>query len=600
MSEFPAPSIPLMDEHNTIDLDEVGAALLTWVKYPGMALGDVVFPNWRGCAADQQAHDMAGFPIEVSEDSGYDPTLGLPVPIPMTVLGNLDQGWVLYSYSAALQGGAEGPESLRQFCYVGVRPQLAALLPVTQMRDSHDLTLDPDQIIGTSTAAVVPPYQAMRVDDKVTLTFAGYFDDGELDEKWTEHKILKVADLGKPLLWKVPKGQLTWIEDGHAEVGYRIDYASEQGSSQSPLQTFRIRAEETARLAAPWVEDHEAGEDLDPGHFPEGLVVRVEPWADMRDGDQLLLHWLSEREADSVVKALRIDPSMVDSGIVMLRIEPEWLLANVGSEVRLLYQYAREGLAQTGEALLLNIRLPLDLQPPVVEDATAEGGSGENKGVLLAVAALQGIHVDVPATVMLPPGARLEMHWDGHPAGGKHVTSTPVGGDGRRFHIPATAIAANIAADDSRRFEVFYRVLLADEPPLDSRPFNLRISPVDEGRYPPMQCVQAGGTTLSLARVPAEGADLTLDWWYFMAEGQLLTLEAKGVTPGAQPVTRVVRNAQPVSADEFAARSIDAKLDKAFLASLWIDQDFRLTARVSYDGGESQILFPDTSLKLTA
>ncbi|MDR0281733.1 MAG: hypothetical protein LBJ37_28085 [Paucimonas sp.] len=599
MSDFPEPSIPLMDEYNTIDVGQVGPTLLTWVKYPAIALGDVVYPNWRGCAADKQAHDMAGFAIEVSEDTGYDANLGLPVRVPRSVIGALDQGWALYSYSVALQGGNVGPESLRQFCYVGVRPVVAALLPVVQMRDSHDLVLDPDQVVGSSTAAVVPPYLAMSVQDKVTLTFVGYIDD-EPDDQWSQAKTLVAADLGKPLVWQVPKGQLSWIEGGYAEVSYRVDYAGGEGSSASPLQTFQIRAEDTPRLAAPRIEGHEPGEDLDPGHFPDGLVVRIEPWADMRDGDQLLLHWLGEREAGNVIKTLRIDPSMVDSGLVVLRIEPEWLQANLGGEVRMFYQYSREGVARSGEALVLNISMPLDLQPPIVDQATAEGGSGDNMGVLLAEKARDGIHVEVPAAVTLPPGARLEMHWDGHPAGGKHVATSPVGGDGRRFHIPASAIAANIAADASRRFEVFYRVLVEDEPAVDSVPFNLRVAPVDRQLYPNPQCTQAGGNALSLARVPAAGADLTLSQWYFMAEAQLLTLEVKGVTPAGQPANLVVRNAQPVTAAEFAAKRIEAKLIKSFLTSLWIDQNFTLTARVSYDGGESQVLFNDTNLKLTA
>lgn len=598
MSEFPEPSIPLMDDYNTIDLGDVGPQLQTWIKYPGMALGDKVYPNWRGCGADKQAYDMAGFSIEVSEDAGYDATLGLPVPIPATVLIGLDQGWVMYSYTVALQGGAIGPESLRQFCYVGVRSGLAALLPVAQLRDSHDLTLDPDLVVGSSTAAVVPPYLAMRVQDKVTLTFAGYYD-GELDDEWSQAKTLVAADLGKPLVWQVPKGQLSWIEDGYAEVGYRVDYAGGEGSSESPLQTFQIRTEESSRLIAPWIEGYAPGEDLDPGYFPDGLVVHVAPWADMRDGDRLLLHWLGEREAGNVTKELRIDPSMVDSGIILLRIEPEWLQASLGGEVHMFYQYAREGAAHSGEALTLPIRQPLDLQPPIVDKATAEGGNGENKGVLLAQNALTGTYVDVPASVVLPPDVSLEVHWDGHPAGGKHVATSPVGGEGRRFQIPASAIAANIAEGDSKRFEVFYRVLEDEKPAVDSQPFNLRIEPADRQRYPSPQCAQAGAGVLSLARVPAAGADLSLAEWYFMAEGHLLTLEAKGVTAAGQPVTQVVRNAQPVTAAEFAARRIEAKLIKAFLSSLWIDQNFTLTARVSYDGGESQVLFQDTNLKLT-
>lgn len=595
MSDLPKPSIPLLRD-DTIDLNDLEGNLPTWIKYPGVGLGDEVFPVWRGCGQDSVAYDYAGEVIEV-DDSNYDPEMGVAVAIRGSLLNALDQGWAMYSYSVAPLGGERGLESLRQFCYVGVRPRQAAVLPVAQMRDSHDLALDPDSVIGSTTAAVVPPYLAMRPRDKVTLSFAGYYDDGELDETWSQPKELSAADVGKPLTWQVPKSQLSWIEGGHAEVSYRVEYASGEQASDSAVQTFQIRPADSARLPAPQVEGHD-DDSLDPGHFPDGLYLRIAPWPDMQDGDRLLVHWIGGREADSVIKSLRIDTSVIDSGVIEVPIEAHWLLANIGSQVRVFHQYAREGVAHSSEDLTLDIRAPLNLLPPNVEHATAEGGAGENKGLLLAFDARTGAYVDVPDSFPLGPGDRLAVHWDGHPAGGQHIADTPVDGRERRFRIPSTAIAANMGPGETKRFEVFYQLTPEGEEPLKSVPFNLRIEPIARSLYGNVQIAQADSGALSLARVPAAGADLVLARWYFMAVGQLLSIEASGVDAGGQPVNLMVRNAAPVTAAEVAAEQIEARLVRMFLESLQMGQNFTLTARVSFDGGGSYYPFKDLNLPL--
>jgi len=593
MNPFPRPFIPLLQGTDTIDLGELDGVLETYIKYPGIALGDWVYPVWRGCGADGQAHDLVEPAVEVSEDNGYSEANGLPVSIPRELLLALDQGWLLYSYSVAPQGGAIAPESLRQFCHVGVRTP-----PVAQMRDAHDLVLDPDNVTGSFALAVVPPYGAMRPGDKVILTFIGYWE-GEEEDRWTQDKPVTRADIGKPLAWQVPKGNVSFIEGGYAEVLYHIEYVSGERSLDSPVQIFQIGPETSPRQPAPWVDGHEGEDNLDPGVFPDGLYLHVPAWPGMSDGDWLLLHWVGGRPDGSVIKSVRMDASLVDTGVVEIWIEPEWLLANVGGDVRVFHQFARAGRSLSSETLSLGIRQPLDLLPPVVDKATAEGGSGENKGVLDAALAVSGVYVDVPSGVPLGPDDLLEVHWAGHPAGGQHVATTPANADNpRRFRVPSTAVAANIGGE-AKRFDVFYRLSPGGGAPQKSVPFHLRIEPFPVDRYPNVECLQAN-TELSLSKVPESGADLRLRNWYYMAEGQLLIIEARGVNDQNQQRDLIVRDAAPVTADEFAAREITAKLSKEYLASLQLGQSFLLEARVSYDGGETWIEFRDTNLKLIA
>ena len=602
MTDYPHPSIPGLPADLVIDLDELGGeSLHTFIKYPGMVEGDVLYPNWRGCAADGKPVDMAGIALEVEAGSGYTPELGMPFEITNPVLTALDQGWALYSYATRHLGSEQpGPESMRHFLYIGRRPVQMPALPVAQMQDAHDLALDPD-LIGQAGAAVwVPPYQSMQVGDKLTLQWRGYWEN-EPEPPFNVSKTLVAADIGQPLKFVIPRIQVALIEDGHAEIDYRVEYSGISTTSTSARQTIVIEPPTTARLPALRVKGHDSDEPLDPGLFPDGVTLQIDAWPSILDGDQVLLHWISARDSNSTSKSLRVDTSTVDSGFLAIHLEPEWLVANQGETVSVFYQFARGGNALSSAPLTLTIRTPLDLTPPLVERATAEGDAGEFKGVLLAEHATSGAYVKLPEALPSGPDYHYEVHWQGHANGGRHIATEPVSAnEPKRFLIPASAVAANMADGEDRRFPVFYRLPGEGQGAQDSAPFNLRIAPLPRSRYPQVQCTQAQGTfTLSLASIPAGGADITLAKWVFMAAGQWLHLEITGVgsTGGAKQL--VVRNNTPVTAAEVAKGSIDGKALKAFFTTLQVDQNLTFKARVSFDGGASWVQFNDTNIKLS-
>jgi hypothetical protein len=578
---------------DTIDLDQLGGRpLLTYIKYPGIKLNDVLWPNWRGCGAQGEVEDFSNSRLDVTTGGGYTPELGMPASIPNARLKGLDQGWAFYSYALGVPGDPDtrGPESLRVFCYIGKRPDRSSHLPVVQIKESHQLALDPATVGSAGATAIVPPYRAMGIGDKVTFTWQGYFQGGP-ETPYREPLTLKAEHIGQPLRFTVPRSEVIGIPGGHAEISYRIEYAGTAQFSESEQQTIQIVKPGSALLPELVIKDYVGG-PVDPGRYPDGLMLQIKPaYAGIREGDWVLLYWGGSETAKSVTKALRVDRSTLDSGVIEFPIEPRWLSLSGGGRVTVSYQYARSADAQSGEPRQLDISKPLHLPAPIVENVTA---SGDNRGDLQA--STSGAYVNIPADAETGAG-KIEVHWQGNANGGRGVILAPVGGSGRRYHVPSTLIAANMSTAEGARFPVYYTVT----PPGDkSIEFNLLVKPVPRSQYPDTQCTQAmGSSTLSLQRVPSTGADLTINPWPFMAAGQILEIVAEGIS-NSGAVSYPVREKVEVSTPEFDQQKIQAKLPRNFLQSLKLNEQFTLRAWVSFDAGDSYVPFNDTNLTLTS
>ncbi|WP_260963332.1 hypothetical protein [Pseudomonas citri] len=585
----PRPEIPALQSGNWIDLEQLSnAPLLTYIKFPGMAIGDVLWPHWRGCGAQGEVADFSDSRVDVTESGGYTPERGMPVNIPNDLLRQLDQGLVLYSYAVASPGDPDnqGAESLRILCYVGKRK-----LPVPQIKESHERSVDPRNVLSAGATAVVPPYQAMSVADEVVFSWQGYFQ-GLPEPVYRESREIRAEHLGQPLAFTVPYIEIVGIAGEHADISYRVQYAGQAAPfSESEAQRIDIVEPGSALLPAVTVKDYTEG-PINPGHYPNGLTLQVKPvYPDIQENDWVLLYWTASEKIKSVTKALRVDRSILDSALIEFHIEPQWLAVNSNSQVKVIYQYARSGAAQAAEPLLLDISKPLYLPPPIVEDVTP---GAENQGTLPA--STNGAYVSVPETAETGSGT-VEIHWQGHPNGGRYVASTPV--SGRRFHIPGTAIAANMSTPaQGRYFPVFYKVNGEE-----SVHYNLLITPLPATRYPSTTSVHITGGQMFWSSVPFSGADLVIespgfDAWPFMAQGQLLTMVATGITSAGQ-TSYPIRSARPVTEAEFRNKKIAEKLPKqGFLDNLLPGEMFSLKASVSFDGGETFTEFRDTTATL--
>ena len=471
----------------------------------------------------------------------------------------------------------------------------APKLPVPQIKESHDLAIDAAGVPSSGMTAVIAPYSAMGEGDRVTFTWQGYDADGIADPVFEQTSTLTREALGKPLKWTIPRSKISGIPGGRAEIGYQIDYATDlPKTSPSAKQAIHAGTLSPTLLARPLIVGHEEGEVLDPATFPGGLtLILTELNPEIQIGDDVVLYAKGAMEASSLIQSSRVDASVIGSGVLRFHLEPGWIVSNAGNQVQFVYQFARAGASKTSEALKADIRPVLVLPLPLVKDAASEG---DGKGKLVAADASEGAYVSVPEAVALGPGDTVQMHWVGHVNGGQFTASQPVADSPRTFFIPANYVAANMG-DESRRFPVFYRVVLSSGAQVDSGPFQLRIEPPARSSYPTVQCTQVSGGELSFARVPLDGADLTSVSWMFMAEGQLLTLQATG-NVGPLPAEFTVRNSLPVTAKEVIDKRISAKLPRAFLNQLNRNDDFTLKASVSFNGGDTYMPFEDSHLKL--
>ena len=475
-------------------------------------------------------------------------------------------------------------------------PSSETLLPVPQIRESHDLHIYP-RPSGPTFTAVIAPYRAMQEGDIVALKFEGYDDRGELDEVWQEAKTLGNDNIDKNILFNVPRSQLDFIGGGHALISFTVSYTGTDRTGPSVMQSLRI-TEPTTPLAPLIDIDGLSGGTLDPTQFPDGITLRVAPYTDANVGDWVVLYWWTASPDKRVIQTLLLDPSNIQSEVLLFRLSAHVLQASIGETVQVSYQYARTGVAQTSQILELRVRAPLDLKPPSVEGATAEGMPGDNQAYLTAASTLQnGAFVTLPASLAIGAGDRVAVHWQGDPAGGVHIATEPFEhGNPRRFQVPVCAIAANMEArddDDAKRFAVFYRFTPVGEGYQDSDSLQLRILPLPIEFYPTVQCTEVVGNRLSLRTVPETGANITLATWPFIAAGQQLTIRAHGISATSTPISFDIRRpAVPVTAQEALNGIRDQKLLNTFLQRLRLNSNLRFAVTVSFDGGKINFNFP--------
>lgn len=588
-SNLEVPIVPDLTEFDEIDLEKLGSAdLVAVIKYTGMQKGDLVSPRWVGSSPAGEAFDDVGATVPVREG---DLERGLEVTIANSTITSAAGGWAFFSYTQA------GRESLRQFCYVGLRTRgQDERLPVMQAIQSQGLIIQPDTLDATGVRFLVPPYQAMQVGDKVTLTVVSYDEEGDEDDE--ERKVLTVTQehLDKAALsHDVRRTFFRFIDPGHVQASYEIEFVDGERIG-SPVQ--RLAVDSTAMLPPPLgkpvIDGHEEGDPLDPAQFRNGLVVRVPIYDEMAVSDRIVLRWRSP--ARDYLQTLRVDPSTVASQSIAFQVDFAVLAESQGATVEVSYLFGREGAGLRSEALRLEVVMARQLEALLVNRATAD--KTPNWGTLAADDTLSGVYVDVPPGVV-QPGEALHVHWWGISPLGQYIAEEPASPDNPlRFHIPPEYVPANMGRgekDESRRFPVFYRLVSA-KGHVDSEHFFLRIKPEPAQYHPQVTCEQAESLSLSLAAVPAAGADLSLGTWSFIAEGQLLTLSiGRGSGPGSWE--EAIRDALPVTAQEVTA-GVKAKLAKSLLEKVPLGDTFTLYARASFDGGDFFTEFKSKSLQL--
>jgi hypothetical protein len=466
----------------------------------------------------------------------------------------------------------------------------AVLLPVAQFKESHDLKLDLEQVGSAGATVVAPAYQAMSLGDTVTLNVKLYFA-GEYYDTIKRTRTLTATDIGHPIQWTVQKADLDILFEGdHLEVSYNIVYASPTVPTGSEEQTLYIVDSSTPELLPrPTSRDFE-DDSLDPEDHLDGITLSIEPYPGIQVDDYVLLYAVGETR---VILAIRVDQTSIDSQKLDIPFGYEWLAANNGNEVSLMYQYARAGGAGSSMASSLLLRKPVNLPPPIIKDVVREGEDDEFKGYLLGRSTTNGLTIDIPSDAVIGANDKVQMVFEGFKPGG-HYIADPTLGNPRQFKIPKQYVPANLG----KRLYVFYEVTPPGKEPYKSRRFDLQIKDLDSG-WPDIQIISPPGSPVSLEKV-TDAVTFRLGSWTFMAEGQRVRITAKGALQAGGQGTYDVRpsDAEVVTDDEYNAGKVEAKLPREFLASLKLNEQFDVTVEISFDGGFTYKSLPSISPQL--
>lgn len=593
---FPLPRVDKLDAENVLDLVELGTSeLRTYVWYDGIADGDVIYPHWRGCSESGDVVDFINSSVAVVGDFSN----GMLVEVPNALVIPLDQGQAYYSYTVKRIGEECSeecgcPESKRLIIYIGKRP--AQKLPPAQITESNSLCLDVDDIPGGGASVTVLPYQAMAAGDQVTYVWSGYMDGNSPEDPVTYEYIVQPEDIGQPLTWFIEKFHFYFIENGYGYLDYYVEYnvLTEGLISHASQQRFQIVPSQEPLLAAPIVNGFN-GLELNPDAFPGGITVTIPLFENARIGDDVRVYGKSSVQALSTLRTLRIDPSNLDSGRLECTFESDWLVDNNWQSVELSYQWGREKFSRSSNALSFEIKQPRDLIEPMVKTSYVDD---DDQYCFDAIeGSVTGIDVIIPGAAQIDPDDTVKVEWafanDVSAYTGSSYTDRP-----REFNVPLQYIAPYMG----KRINVAYSV--TPENPVTegeiyySELFSVEIKSLPTNQFPLLKHGLLGPSdTLSLSGVPETGAPFLLSRWKFMAAGQRVTIEAEGGTSNPTLKEYLCEGAE-VSVADVVAGKFNAVLTKSFLRKIRVNSQFRLTTKVSFDGGGTYLPFSSLSLEL--
>lgn len=594
---LPPPTIPLLDG-DSLDLDKLGAeGLKTYINYPGLQLGDEVWPRFFGRGA---AGEICDRPPQSQIVGKLEPDGSFLVELENPLITGLDKGVAFYSYAKTVKPDGVSTSryveetSTRVLFYVNKQVEPALSLPLPHVMESDGLEIDLSRVTESG-QVITTNYPFMSLNDKVVLSW----NDAEgFSETFT--KTLKEEDLGSPLVWLIEQNFFV-LAGAWCELAYSIQYDG-GGESRSPVQRFAIvnsGSGQLPSLPAPEVPGHSGGM-LDPSQYRQGLPVEVQDYG-AQLGDELLLTAAGKHASRTT---FRIDSSILDSGRMHFMVPGEWLQAHVGEAVKLTWQWARLGAAADSLPLDLVLRKPLDLKVPFVEQATAKDPGEDEEvdpdmeqfGFIFPDRLRRGAYARIPVESDTGNG-KITMHWEGFGTTGKYSTDQPTDGNNLRFQIPSTAVPANFG----RRVKVFYTVEDANGATQSSPAYGLKVEKMTDTDFEAVQCPAYPQGSISLSEVGASVEFyLSSNSWHFFATGQRVRVFVRGKAKSGEPALpdEVIRDDVPVSDEEFYSDELKMDLAKGYLERLELNAAFNVYVEVSFDEGATFVPGKSAEFKL--
>lgn len=458
-----------------------------------------------------------------------------------------------------------------------------AHLPCPLIKEAEGLYLDPDNA-EDGALATVPPYNAMKVNDKVTFNFT------TSKKPYTNTKILAAADIGKPLHWTVPYASLWPNEGSQAIISYSINYADTSlPGSTSAGQTIFIN--NFAAIHLPEVTfDNFSGSEISPGSYPDGLMIAVPWWTEADPQTTVAVYIRSQSTSNKVTLTQNLDASNIDSQKISVQFHQSDLNNFINDTLMITYQFSKTGNSATSQSRSIKVVKPLNLPLPAFDkDHVTPGnpGSGSSEAIFLT----EGLPVSVPSEAETG-SHNIEMCCEGGVAAQSFVLPAQAARD---FTFPAAMVAANMG----HGCDIFYRIAQPADGSRgeESARYRLTINKIPPTQFPAASCQYATGTQLSLRQIATDTVIISLAKWGFMAAGQLVNVIISGTSHTGVVTNEMVLDAHTVTNLD-VGNAVTGTIKKSFFQSLKLQEQFSITSRVSFDQGETFIPFQATRLTL--
>lgn len=581
---LPVPEIPLVPKDNLNLADLGNDELVTYITYPGIKVGHVVSPNFRGRATD-------GMPVDMLEEErqidSLDAQQRYMIEVPNTLLLQLDGGHVFYSFYR-VENHVFIEQSLRHFFFVN-KSVMTAKLPVIQLRQSHALQVDLKALGSDDGELVVLPYQAMAEKDRVTFEYQAFYDGLEDPlVSWDFTETITQAQVGQPIFAQLPNSILKSAKGLTGNMFYRIAYSDGLRETVAPIQLSFPVAEVLPApdlLEPPTIKDL-VGENLDPDDWPEGVIVQIPFNEGMAVGAGVVLFVDGKTPS---VQAIHLDPSSVDSERLEFHLAYPWLRDRRGQDISLSYAFGAVEHDGRSQAFALTLAADLKLAPASVDKAVPDefddslswvGGWDIAEGAVIRLPPQE-----------LPPNPTYTVYWEGHEV---FSTSVPIG-PATHFAVPKRYIPANLG----KQVRIHYDVQLDDGKRHPSPDHYLMIKDFEKYRWRTIQ-TPGFGNEVSLAKVDeTAGLPLVLDYWFFMDKGQRVHIEVAGKV-GNHNQLWVIRDEEEVTESEAENEQVKAAFKKSDLKTIDLNTSFEIRVRVSFDGGLTYKDFTHLSKVLVA
>ncbi|MBF8748345.1 hypothetical protein [Pseudomonas monteilii] len=326
------------------------------------------------------------------------------------------------------------------------------------------------------------------------------------------------------------------------------------------------------------------------------LRTEVPLYGSPRPGDTLIAYWDTEPYAEE--KAFERQLAAEEIGGPYFIDYPSELIIQRGDGRRYLYYAIQDragNMSNTSTPLILEVSAATTRMLPPVEVSQASGSAPSF--TLDLDKFIPPLVITIPEEAVVYPGETVTLFWGESDDYGYFCSSQSDPGSNRCFEVPLR----NVVGMSGRTSPISYEIDDGGRVH-SSAPSEVLVRPIRSG-LPVVQVQGASSGGLSLSTAPAR-IPVKLGKWRHIALGQLVNIWVTGVVPGgrdAEPFT--VLSAHAVIEQELRegiGERNDVILEKTYLSTLWLDQQFTLNVSVSFDDGEEWLPFPSLSLVLSA